>query len=167
MTASVDTLIQNAGFLMMTLFLAILAGAYNNLLHHIGVFVWLYAMTFFFANWGPNATTFIIPSEVFLSKWRCTAHGISAACGKAGAIIGAFGFLYASKNPHNPSDRADYGNVGIGLQKSLGILAATNALGLIVSWFCIPETKGLSLESIGGEQIEQNGGKADPMKETA
>jgi hypothetical protein len=132
--ATVDTLgrrlIQNAGFLMMTLFLAILAGAYTTLLNHIGVsvqhtafsiysvcvyvsdhdstvqrdstlllfcsrclllyhitnqvFVWLYAMTFFFANWGPNATTFIIPSEVFPSKWRCTAHGFSAACGKAG-----------------------------------------------------------------------------------
>jgi hypothetical protein len=41
--ATVDTLgrrlIQNAGFLMMTLFLAILAGAYNNLLEHIGVCV--------------------------------------------------------------------------------------------------------------------------------
>eukprot|EP00953_Heterococcus_sp_UTEX-ZZ885_P008119 4877-Heterococcus_DN1.PRE.1 len=85
--ATVDTLgrrlIQNAGFLMMTLFLAILAGAYTTLLNHIGVFVWLYAMTFFFANWGPNATTFIIPSEVFPSKWRCTVHGFSAACGKA------------------------------------------------------------------------------------
>ena len=41
---------------------------------------------------GPNSTTFIIPAEVFPTKYRSTCHGISAASGKAGAIVGAFGF---------------------------------------------------------------------------
>jgi hypothetical protein len=41
---------------------------------------------------GPNATTFIIPSETFPAKYRSTGHGISAAMGKAGAIIGTFAF---------------------------------------------------------------------------
>eukprot|EP00158_Paraphelidium_tribonemae_P010238 Partr_v1_DN41087_c0_g1_i1_m36242 putative phosphate transporter len=140
--------IQDGGFLMMTLFMAILAGAYNDLLDHVAAFVILYAATFFFANWGPNSTTFIIPSEVFPSAWRCSAHGFCAACGKAGAIIGAFGFLYASKDPSNPDDKKDYGNVGIGLQNSLAILAATNGLGLIVSLLFVPETKGKSLEEL-------------------
>ena len=49
------------------------------------------------ANWGPNATTFVIPAELFPTKWKSTGHGISAAAGKAGAIIGAFGFLFASQ----------------------------------------------------------------------
>lgn len=35
-------------------------------------------------NFGANATTFIIPGEVFPTKVRASAHGISAASGKAG-----------------------------------------------------------------------------------
>ena len=34
-----------------------------------------------------NTTTFIIPGEVFPTRYRSTAHGISAASGKFGAII--------------------------------------------------------------------------------
>ena len=41
----------------------------------------------FFLNFGPNATTFVIPGEVFPTRYRSTAHGISAALGKLGAII--------------------------------------------------------------------------------
>ena len=40
------------------------------------------AQTFFFANFGPNATTFITPVELFTTKYRSSLHGISAACGK-------------------------------------------------------------------------------------
>ena len=32
------------------------------------------------------------PAEVFPTKFKATAHGISAACGKAGAIISALAF---------------------------------------------------------------------------
>ena len=39
------------------------------------------ALTFFFANFGPNATTFITPVELFTTKYRSTLHGISAASG--------------------------------------------------------------------------------------
>jgi PHS family inorganic phosphate transporter-like MFS transporter len=117
----------------------------------VGWFVFIYALTFFFSNWGPNATTFIIPAEVFPSVWRTTAHGFCAACGKAGAIIGAFGFLYASKNPKDPTDRADYGNVGIGIQSSLAILTAINFIGLIMTIFFVPDATGKSLEEYNEE----------------
>lgn len=142
--------IQMGGFFFMTLFMAILAGDYNHLLKNTSAFITLYALTFFFANWGPNATTFVVPAEVFPSRWRSTGHGFCAAMGKAGAIVGAFGFLYASKDPHNPSDRALYGNKGIGLQKTLGILAAINFVGMLFT-FLVPETKGQSLEQLAGE----------------
>ncbi|CAM9205722.1 unnamed protein product, partial [Phaeothamnion confervicola] len=81
---------------------------------------------------------------------RTTCHGFCAACGKAGAIVGAFGFLYASKDPSNPKDRALYGDIGIGLQKSLGILCVCNFLGLLCTFF-VPETKGRTLEDLCGE----------------
>jgi PHS family inorganic phosphate transporter-like MFS transporter len=57
----------------------------------------MYAFCFFFANFGPNATTFVVPAELFPTKWKTTAHGFCAASGKAGAIIGGFGFLFASQ----------------------------------------------------------------------
>ncbi|XP_023637432.1 probable inorganic phosphate transporter 1-6 isoform X2 [Capsella rubella] len=55
-------------------------------------FVILYSLTFFFSNFGPNATTFIVPAEIFPTRLRSTCHGISAASGKAGAMVGSFGF---------------------------------------------------------------------------
>lgn len=60
--------IQVGGFFFMTLFMGILAGDYNNLKTKKGPFVALYSLCFFFANWGPNATTFIVPAEIFPAK---------------------------------------------------------------------------------------------------
>ena len=56
------------------------------------VFVFLFCMANFFMNFGPNVTSFIIPGEAFPTRYRCTAHGISAASGKLGAIIAQIGF---------------------------------------------------------------------------
>ena len=47
----------------------------------------LYCLANFFQNFGPNTTTFIVPGEVFPTRYRATAHGISAASGKLGAVI--------------------------------------------------------------------------------
>jgi len=47
----------------------------------------LYCLCNLFQNFGPNTTTFIVPGEVFPTRYRSTAHGISAASGKVGAII--------------------------------------------------------------------------------
>ena len=47
----------------------------------------------FFQNFGPNATTFVIPGEVFPTRYRSTAHGISVACGKLGALVSLAGLF--------------------------------------------------------------------------
>jgi len=49
--------------------------------------VFLYCLANFFQNFGPNSTTFIVPGEVFPTRYRSTGHGISAASGKLGAIV--------------------------------------------------------------------------------
>lgn len=105
---------QIGGFLAMTTFMAAMAGSYDSLLNpnaHGGNslslnqpgkrnrWIAMYAFTFFFANWGPNSTTYIVPAELFPTAWKATGHGFCAAVGKAGAIIGAFGFLFAAQ-PH-------------------------------------------------------------------
>jgi MFS transporter, PHS family, inorganic phosphate transporter len=47
----------------------------------------LYCLANFFQNFGPNVTTFVVPGEVFPTRYRSTGHGLSAACGKLGAIV--------------------------------------------------------------------------------
>mmetsp|Transcript_117031 Transcript_117031/g.331208 ORF Transcript_117031/g.331208 Transcript_117031/m.331208 type:complete len:450 (+) Transcript_117031:65-1414(+) len=47
-----------------------------------------FGLMFFFLNAGPNITTFVLPAELFPTRVRATCHGISAACGKIGAVVG-------------------------------------------------------------------------------
>jgi hypothetical protein len=36
---------------------------------------------------GPNATTYMIPAEIFPTRYRATCHGLSAGAGKLGSIL--------------------------------------------------------------------------------
>ncbi len=49
----------------------------------------VFGFSFFIANLGPNTTTFVMPSTVYDPSVLATAHGISAAAGKIGAVLGA------------------------------------------------------------------------------
>ena len=49
-------------------------------------------MSYFFNEFGPNMTTFVMPSELYPVAVRATGHGISAGIGKFGAFIGVFLF---------------------------------------------------------------------------
>ena len=75
------------------------SGSNMSLLHTIKSNGWivLFILTFFFASFGPLTTTYIIPSEIFPTRWRGTGYGIAAAFGTLGSITGVFGFLYASQ----------------------------------------------------------------------
>eukprot|EP01018_Ginkgo_biloba_P034462 Gb_07357 [translate_table: standard] len=155
--------IQLLGFFFMTVFMFALALPYSHWRgrkcgdYYCGgqhtAFVILYSFTFFFANFGPNSTTFIVPAELFPARLRSTCHGISAAAGKAGAIVGAFGFLYAAQSTHIADVDAGY-DKGIGVKNSLIILGITNAFGFLFT-FLVPETNGRSLEEISGENHEE------------
>ncbi|KAK6940680.1 Major facilitator, sugar transporter-like [Dillenia turbinata] len=156
--------IQLLGFFFMTVFMFALAIPYDHWTrkeNRIG-FVIMYSLTFFFANFGPNATTFVVPAEIFPARFRSTCHGISAASGKLGAMVGAFGFLYLSQN--QDKSKAEHGYpAGIGMRNSLIMLSVVNLLGLFFT-FLVPESKGKSLEEISGEQEdteEQNSAQND------
>eukprot|EP01018_Ginkgo_biloba_P032075 Gb_30980 [translate_table: standard] len=155
--------IQLMGFFFMTVFMFAISIPYNHWRgHKCGdsycggnhvAFVVLYSFTFFFSNFGPNSTTFIVPAEIFPARLRSTCHGISAAAGKAGAIVGAFGFLYAAQSTHANETDAGYPK-GIGFKASLLLLAIINCLGFLFT-FLVPETKGKSLEELSGENDEE------------
>ncbi|MBA0732928.1 hypothetical protein Gogos_016987 [Gossypium gossypioides] len=146
--------IQLMGFFFMTLFMFALAIPYHHWTlpnNRIG-FVIMYSLTFFFSNFGPNATTFVVPAEIFPARLRSTCHGISAASGKAGAMVGAFGFLYAAD--------------AIGVQKSLIILGVISLLGMLFT-FLVPESKGKSLEEMSGEVEQENGNQTQGGRQSS
>ncbi|KGO44294.1 Major facilitator superfamily domain, general substrate transporter [Penicillium expansum] len=131
--------IQIQGFLVCALLFGCLAGDWNGM-NTAGRFV-CFALAQFFFNFGPNATTFIIPAEVFPSRVRGAAHGFSAACGKLGAILSALLFNWLSSSV-------------IGLPNVLWIFFGCNILGAVVTFFLIPETKGRDADLIDAEESQ-------------
>lgn len=86
---TVDTVgrkpIQLMGFTILTALFCIIGFAFHSL--SSTALLILYVLCQFFFNFGPNATTFIVPGECFPTRYRSTSHGISAASGKVGAIV--------------------------------------------------------------------------------
>ena len=82
---------QLIGFVMMSVFMFALAIKYEYFKAHVPLFALLYGLTFFFANFGLNSTTFVLPAKLFPTWVRSTCHAMSTAAGKAGAMVGAFG----------------------------------------------------------------------------
>ncbi len=130
--------IQILGFAMMAITFGLLAFI-PNLQQMMVPFLIIYGLSFFFTEFGPNATTFVYPSEIFPVRVRTTGHGIAAAMGKLGGFLGVFIFPF--------------------LMHSKGLLGAESAaaiasiLGLVITWVTLPETKGKSLEEIEAEAI--------------
>ncbi|KAK6160866.1 hypothetical protein DH2020_004247 [Rehmannia glutinosa] len=115
-------------------------------------FMILYGLTFFFSNFGPNTTTFIVPAELFPARFRSTCHGISGAAGKIGAIIGSVGFLWASHG-----EKENGYSKGIGMTASLVMLGGVCIFGMIITYFFTRETMGRSLEENENEDDQING----------
>uniref|UniRef100_A0A1J3I987 Putative inorganic phosphate transporter 1-9 n=1 Tax=Noccaea caerulescens TaxID=107243 RepID=A0A1J3I987_NOCCA len=113
-------------------------------------FMILYGLIFFFSNFGPNTTTFIIPAELFPARFRSTCHGISGAAGKFGAIVGTVGFLWATKpDNNNKNDIVDVKRVRIAFL----ILGGVCIAGVLVTYFFTRETMGRSLEENEEDEI--------------
>jgi nitrate/nitrite transporter NarK len=116
---------QQVGFLITgTLFLTC-GFSFNQLSNN-----WLIAMylaSSFFGQLGPNATTFLIPAEIFPTEMRTLCHGICAASGKVGALFAAVLF-------HHISD------VEMFLISGYASFAAC-----AITFWTLPETTGLDL----------------------
>ncbi|CAK7201810.1 hypothetical protein SEUCBS139899_004525 [Sporothrix eucalyptigena] len=98
-----------------------------------GGLITLFTFSQFFLCVGPSATTFLIPVEVFPTRVRATAHGLSAASGKVGAILAAFTFGTVTDK--------------IGLKGVLGLFSGIMALVALIT-LLIPETKGRTIAEI-------------------
>ncbi len=90
-------------------------------------------------NMGPNATTFILPAELFPTSMRASAHGIATSAAKLGAAFGIFLM---------PILRSS-----VGIPSTLIVVAATTILGLLVTAIFQVHTTGRSLEEINPGDI--------------
>nr|ODN89126.1 phosphate:H+ symporter [Cryptococcus depauperatus CBS 7841] len=138
--------IQLMGFIILTIIFICMGFGYHKMLSTNSgkkAFTFLYCMANFFQNFGPNTTTFIIPAEGFPTRYRSTAHGISAASGKLGAIVAQVGF----------SRMIDIGGKGKFLPHILEIFAFFMLTG-VLSTLLLPETMNRSLEDLSHEDQE-------------
>jgi MFS family permease len=145
--ATVDTIgrkpIQLMGFVILTILFCIIGFAYHKLSQH--ALLALYVLCQFFFNFGPNATTFIVPGECFPTRYRSTSHGLSAASGKVGAIIAQVVF-----GPLRIKGHVTKTNPSPWLNHVMQIFALFMLCGVFTT-LLIPETKRKTLEELAGE----------------
>ena len=127
--------LQFIGFAVMAAaFIAL--GAIGPLTSVLGAFIAVFGVSYLFIEFGPNTTTFVLPSEVFPTQFRTTGHGTAAGIGKLGAFIGVF-LVPVLQN-------------AFGLRGMLFVAGAASAAGFFLTRL-IPEPAGRSLEEISGE----------------
>lgn len=85
-------LVQIIGFIFIAIMFLLLTTLLKTLDNSPNALFVLYCLLVFSLNFGPNVTTFILPSETFPKEIRATCNGISAAMGKLGAVVGAYTF---------------------------------------------------------------------------
>ncbi|OQD81328.1 hypothetical protein PENANT_c028G06038 [Penicillium antarcticum] len=96
--------------------------------------VTLYIIGQIMFNFGPNATTYMIPAEIFPTRYRATCHGLSAGAGKLGSIlVQIFSTYYRFGGAGDESTRK-HGIV-------LLVFSACMMIGAAVTHFWIPPTQ--------------------------
>ena len=108
----------------------------------------LYGLAQFFTNVGPNVTTFIIPTEVFPTRFRTTGHGIAAGSGKLGATLAAL--LIPLFFPITSNALSETVKLQI-MSNLLLTLVVVAIVGIIFTAIFIKEPKGKPLEVSSGE----------------
>ncbi|MFP3280460.1 MAG: MFS transporter [Vulcanisaeta sp.] len=109
----------------------------------------LYGIAQFFTNVGPNVTTFIIPTEVFPTRYRTTGHGIAAGSGKLGATLAAL--LIPIYFPITSKSLSEAAKFAI-MSNLLLVLVAVSVIGIVFT-LLIKEPKGKPLEISSGEIV--------------
>ncbi len=127
--------LQFVGFVLMGACFAVI-GLVPGMTTVVVPFLLAYGISYFFTEFGPNMTTFVLPGELFPTRLRTTGHGISAGVGKLGAFIGVFLFPVLQGT--------------LGLRGTLLLTAGISVLGALLT-LVLPEPAGRTLEEISAE----------------
>jgi PHS family inorganic phosphate transporter-like MFS transporter len=99
----------------------------------VAPFLVVYGISYFFAEFGPNTTTFVLPAELYPVSMRATGHGISAGVAKLGAFIGVFLFPVLQDT--------------LQLRGTLLLTAGLSVIGVGLT-LLLPEPAGRSLDAV-------------------
>ncbi len=127
--------LQFIGFAMMAACFLVL-GFIPALTTAVVPFIAIFGISYFFTEFGPNTTTFVLPSEVFPVSTRTTGHGIAAGIGKLGAFVGVF-VVPQLQN-------------AIGLRGLLIVAGVAAVLGYLLT-AVLPEPAQRTLEEVAGD----------------
>jgi hypothetical protein len=122
---------QQIGFLMDFILFIVPAFHYSYYSSTAGIkaFQAMYFLSSFFNQFGPNCVTFLIAAECFPAPIRATAHGVSAASGKLGALMAAILYSYVTS-----------------VNERFYIVPWFGLAGMFLTLFFIPDTTGLDLK---------------------
>lgn len=147
---TVDTIgrkpLQIIGFTLLMVLFCVLGFKYHDLSET--TLLVLYVIGQFLFNAGPNTTTFIVAGECFPTRYRSTAHGISAAMGKVGAVLAQVISIPLLQRSNFEGCRGR--ECSSNLDRLMQLFALFMLLGTLCS-LLIPEPKGLTLEELSGE----------------
>lgn len=121
---------QMIGFLMCFVLFVVPAFhfKYYTTSEHVKEFQAMYFLSSFFNQFGPNSVTFLVAAEVFPTPIRATAHGLSAACGKSGALLASVLYNY------------------IDTQTKFYVVPWFGLAGMVLTLLFLPDTTGLDLK---------------------
>jgi hypothetical protein len=101
---------------------------YYSSLAGIHSFQAMYFLSSFFNQFGPNSVTFLVAAEVYPTPIRATAHGLSAAVGKLGALTAAIMYNYLS------------------ITQIFKVVPWFGLAGALLTYIFLPDTTGLDLK---------------------
>ncbi|KXL44690.1 MAG: hypothetical protein FE78DRAFT_149793 [Acidomyces sp. 'richmondensis'] len=119
------------GFSGYLVFGLIVGCAYDKLTKIVPLFVVFYALMMSSGNLGPGDMLGLLSSESYATAVRGTCYGISAAIGKTGAAIGTEAFTPIQTH--------------LGKRWTFIIAAICGVLGILVTWFFVPDITGADL----------------------
>jgi MFS transporter, PHS family, inorganic phosphate transporter len=138
--------LQLTGFAVMAACFLTIA-AVPGLTTAVAPFLLVYGVSYFFTEFGPNMTTFVMPSELYPVAMRATGHGISAGIGKLGAFIGVFLFPLLQTS--------------LGLRGTLLLTGVISLAGLALT-LVLPEPAGRSLDELAAGPPDPEAAPQEP-----
>ena len=126
--------LQLAGFIGMAVGMFILAASQSGSQTIIALAFVGFGLFNLLQNFGPNATTFLLPAELFSTRLRATAHGFAAGLAKVGA---ACGIIFV------PLMTASYG-----VRNTVIFMGIICIVAFVVTWFTRIDMTGRSLEEL-------------------
>jgi hypothetical protein len=126
--------LQLAGFIGMAVGMFILAASQSGSQTIIALAFVGFGLFNLLQNFGPNATTFLLPAELFSTRLHATAHGFAAGLAKVGA---ACGIIFV------PLMTASYG-----VRNTVIFMGIICIIAFVVTWFTRIDMTGRSLEDL-------------------